>query len=193
MADLESSSGETICSLEAQRKEKDEMLASRDSELQAIGAKVGALTAQLAEVGRVKEQETRLLREELRQKTDLLHVKVTAIKKIEERFGNQIHAQESQLGEKAGLLDDRDSAIASFMTQVSALTEERADMISAREKSERLAQEELRDKTLLLQSKESSISEIEKQLTGQVHLLEHQLAEKQKLVESNGAELNNAQ
>ena len=186
---LESRSSEAIRSLEGQLNERDEMLASRDTEVKAIGAKVGKLTAQLAEFGRAKDQDARLLREDLRQKTELLNVKESAIKKIEERFSGQICALETQLGEKANLLDSRDSEIDTLMAKVSALTQERAGLASERDKSERLVQEELREKNALLQAKESSIGEIEGQWTAKVQSLEHQLAEKQKLSESSGAEL----
>ena len=83
----------------------------------------------------------------------------------------------------------RDSEIDTFMAKVSALTQERAEFASDRDKSERLVQEELREKNVLLQAKESSIGEMEGQLTAKVQSLEHQLAEKQKLLESSGAEL----
>ena len=75
------------------------------------------------------------------------------------------------------------------MAKISALTQERAATASERDKSERLVQEELREKDVLLQAKESSIGEIEEQLTAKVDLLEHQLAEKHRLLESSGAEL----
>lgn len=186
---LESRSGEAIRSLEGQLNERDEMLASRDAEVKASGAKVGKLTAQLAEFDRAKDQDARLLREEIRQKTELLHVKESAIKKIEERLSGQIRALESQLGEKANLLVSRDAEIDTFLAKVNTLTQERAELASERDKSERLVQEELREKNALLQAKESSIDEIEGQLTAKVQALEHQLAQKQKLLESSGADL----
>lgn len=186
---LESRSGEAIRSLEGQLNERDEMLASRDAEVKASGAKVGKLTAQLAEFDRAKDQDARLLREEIRQKTELLHVKESAIKKIEERLSGQIRALESQLGEKANLLVSRDAEIDTFLAKVNTLTQERAELASERDKSERLMQEELREKNALLQAKESSIDEIEGQLTAKVQALEHQLAQKQKLLESSGADL----
>ena len=186
---MESGSGERIRTLEAQLNERDEMLTSRDAELKAIGAQAAKLTAQLAEFGRAKEQDARLLREELRQKTELLHVKESAIKKIEERFSGQIRALESQLGEKSNALNSRDSEIDTLAGQSKRATQERAETASERDKSERLVQEELREKNVLLQAKESSIGEIEEQLTAKVEVLEHQLAEKQRLLESSGAEL----
>ena len=51
---LENRSSEAIRSLEGELSERDEMLACRDAEVKASGAKVGKLTAQLAELGSAK-------------------------------------------------------------------------------------------------------------------------------------------
>ncbi|HVO91976.1 MAG TPA: hypothetical protein VMT22_04000 [Terriglobales bacterium] len=187
---LESRSTEKIRSLEAQLGERDEMLAGREAELKAIGAKLSKLTAQLAEFGRAKDQDARLLREDLRQKNELLRVKESALKKIDERFNGQLRALENQLAEKANLLESRDAEIDALMTKISALTQERAELASERDKSDRLLQDELREKSALLQAKESSIGEVEEQLTAKIQSLEHQIAEKQQLLESSGAELS---
>ena len=120
---LENRFHETIRSLESQLSGKEELLESRDAELTAIGSKVGALTAQLAEIGRTKDQDARLLRDELRQKTELLQVKESAAKKLEERFAGQIRALENRLGEKLNLLETRDSEIDALMGKVSELTQ----------------------------------------------------------------------
>jgi hypothetical protein len=186
---LESRFHETIHSLEDQLSGKEDLLESRDAELKAIGSKVGALTAQVAEIGRTKDQGARLLRDELRQKTELLQVKESAVKKSEERFAGQIRALENQLGEKLNLLETRDSEIDALMAKVSELTQERAELASERDKSDRLMQEELREKSALLQARESSIGEVEGQMGVKIQSLERQLMEKQKLLESSGTEL----
>jgi len=186
---LENRFHETIRALESQLSGKEELLESRDAEFKAIGSKVGALTAQLAEIGRTKDQDARLLRDELRQKTELLHVKESAVKKLEERFAGQIRALENQFGEKLNLLETRDSEIGALMAKMSELTQERAALAAEREKSDRVVQEELREKSALLQAKESSIGEVEEQMSAKIQSLERQLMEKQKLLESSGTEL----
>jgi chromosome segregation ATPase len=186
---VETRFNETVRSLENQLRDKEELLESRDAELKAIGAKVGNLTAQLAEFGRAKDQDARLLREELRQRSELLQVRESALKKQEERFTEQIQALEKQLAEKLNLLETRDSEIDTLMAKVSELTQERAELATEREKAERLAREELREKSALLQAKESSIGEVEEQLNAKIQSLERQLMEKHKLLESSGTEL----
>ena len=56
---------ETIRYLEIRLSEKDEIIESRDAEIQATESKVDQLTAQLAELAEAKDQEVGLLREEL--------------------------------------------------------------------------------------------------------------------------------
>ncbi|HMA80408.1 MAG TPA: hypothetical protein VKR81_05940, partial [Candidatus Binatia bacterium] len=52
-----------------------------------------------------------------------------------------------------------------------------------------LLQEELREKSVLLQSKDSSIDELEARFSGRMDSLERQVAEKQRLLEASGTEL----
>jgi archaellum component FlaC len=165
---MEGRLSEAVRSLESQLREKDDLLEGRDAELKAIGSKVGNLTAQLAEFGRIKDQEVLLLREELREKAGLLQVKDGATKKSEERFASQMSALKKQLGEKLNLLETRDSEIDALMAKVSQLTQERAELAAEREKSDRLVQEELREKAALLQAKESTVGEVEEQLTARI-------------------------
>src|SRR5437879_8673533 len=63
-------------------------------------------------------------------------------------------------------------------------------MGAERERSDRLRQEELREKTLLLQSRETSIGELEEHLKERVESLERQVVEKQKVLESGGVALS---
>lgn len=186
---LEDRLGETIRSMEHRLKEKDDLLEVRDAELKAIGSKAGKLTTQLAELGRTKDQEIRLMREELRQRTELLQVKDSAIKKLEERFQGQNHALENKLNEKLKELESRQGEIDALMAKVAELTQEQAELAAQQEKSQRMVREELREKSALLEAKESSIGEVEEQLTARIQTLERQLNEKHKMLESSGAEL----
>jgi hypothetical protein len=184
---LENRFSETIRSLENQLTEKDELV-SRDADLKALGFKVNQLDARLAELDRAKDQHTRLLREELNQKTEFLQVKDAAIKKLEEQFAGQIHALESQIDEKQNLSATRDRELASLMVKVSELTRERTELALERENSDRLIREKLRENAARLQAKESSISEMEKRMRAKIDWLEQQLTEKQELLENSAAE-----
>jgi len=186
---LENRLAETSRSLETQLSEKQDLLESREKDLKEIGSKVIELNVQLAELGRVKDQDGRLLHEELTQKTALLQVRDAEIKKLQERSAEQIRALEGQLGEKQSLLASRATELDSLMDKMSRLAQERAELASQREKADQRVQEVLRQKAALLQAKESSIREMKEQMRTKIQSFERELAEKQKWMEKSGVEL----
>jgi Bacterial SH3 domain len=183
---LERRFGETIRSLENQLSEREKILESREANLKALGYKINQLNTQLAELERVKDDEGALFREELAQKSELLRHRDSAIKKLEERLAKQIRVLESQLGDEQNLLEIRDREVNSLMAKVSELMQERADLASEREKSEVLVKEALHEKAALLHANESFTREVE-QMRAKIHWFEHELADKQELVENSGA------
>jgi len=182
---LESRFTETIRSLENQLSEKEKFLESREANLKALAYKVNQLNTQLAELDRAKDEDGRLFREELAQKSELLRLRDSAIKKLEERFAKQIRVLECQVGDEQNLLEIRDRELNSLMAKVSELTQERADLASEREKSDRLLQEALREKAALLRANESSTREVEA-MRAKIRSFERELAEQQELLENSG-------
>jgi hypothetical protein len=177
---LESRFSETIRSLKNQLSEKEKILESREANLKALAYRLNQLNTQLVELNRAKEKDDRLIRKELAQKNDLLELRDSTIRKLEERFTKQM------LGDEQNLLEIRDREVNSLMARVSELTQERADLASEREKSDRLVKEALREKAALLHANESSTREVE-EMRAKIHWFEHELADKQELVENSGA------
>jgi chromosome segregation ATPase len=130
-----------------------------------------------------------MLQEDLKQKTKLLDSKESAIGALEERLSGKARSLESQLQQKQELLAARDAELDALMAKVSELSQKVSEMGAERERSDRLLQEELREKTLLLQSSEKSVAESEEHLQNRLDVLERQVAEKHKLLESSGLEL----
>ena len=95
--------------------------------------------------------------------------------------------------EKQELLSARDSELDALAVKVTDLTEKLAEVEAERERSDRLLQEQLREQTTLLESRASSIGELENQLRSRVETLERQVAEKHRLLEASGAELGELQ
>jgi hypothetical protein len=182
---LESRFSETIRTLENQLSEKEKILESREANLKALGYRMNQLNTHLAELDRARDEDARLFREELAQKSELLRVRDSAIKKLEERFAKQIRVLECQLGDEQNLLNIRDRELNSLMAKVAELTQERADLASEREKSDRGVKEALREKAALLRANESSTGEVE-EMTAKIQWFERELAEKQELVENSG-------
>ncbi len=182
---LENRFTQTIRSLENQVSEKEKFLESREANIKALGYRVNQLNRQLAELRRAKDEDGRLFLEEIAQKGELLRLRDSAIKILEERFTKQIRVLEYQLGDEQNLLEIRDRELDSLMGKVSELIQERADLASEREKSDRLLQEALREKTALLHANESSTRVVE-EMRAKIQSFERELAEKQELMENSG-------
>jgi len=99
----------------------------------------------LAELRRAKDEDVGYSRGDCA-KGELLRLRDSAIKILEERFTKQIRVLEYQLGDEQNLLEIRDRELDSLMGKVRELIQERADLASEREKSDRLLQEALREK-----------------------------------------------
>jgi len=93
------------------------------------------------------------------------------------------------LSQKQELLAARDAELDALMAKVSELTQSLSEVSAERERAERLIQEELREKNALLESRETSIDDLEEQLRGRLESVERQAAEKHKLLETSGAEI----
>lgn len=189
---LEARFTEKVRSLESGLKQRQELLTGRETELAALTAKIGSLTTQVTDAGALNDHAARLLREDVRKKNDLLLSKEAAMKGLDDRLTGAVRSLESQLNEKQELLSTRELELEALMSKVSSLAGQVAELEAARERSERLLQEEVREKSALLEAKESAIGDMEERLSGRVKTLERQLNEKQQLLESDGAELSDA-
>ncbi|MBM2803960.1 MAG: hypothetical protein HW419_1853, partial [Deltaproteobacteria bacterium] len=189
---LEARFTEKVRALESELKQHHGLLTGRETELAALTAKIGSLTTQVTDAGALNDQAARLLREDVRKKNDLLLSKEAAMKGLEQGLTGTVRSLESQLNEKQELLSTRELELEALMSKMSSLAGQVAELEAARERSERLLQEEVREKSALLEAKESAIGDMEERLSGRVKKLERQLNEKQQLLESGGNELNDA-
>jgi len=181
---------EIIRSREQRLSESRELLDSRNADILALGSRVTELTAQLAELNRAKDQEARLFHEELARRAELFRAQESTIANLRDRFAEQIDVLEAQLGETKNLAAARDAQIDSFKAKVSALIQEKAELISDRESAQRATQEP-REQAGLLRTMESSLGEMEAQMGEQIRLLALQLEEKQNLLQNTRADLGN--
>ncbi len=105
--------------LESQLSAKQQLLNSRDGELEVLRSELNGVTGQLTDMGSAKEQAERVLRETLKQKPALLPPPdATLIEGIEWVLGERINALETQLNNKDELLKSRDRQIESLNEEV---------------------------------------------------------------------------
>ena len=187
---LEERFGRRIHSLESELNEKQDLLAAREIEMRKLLASVNEQAGRLSELENARDQAARLREDELRQATEALQTKNEAMRALEDRLAETLRSLENQLGQKQELLVTRDAELDALMAKVNELTHKLSETEVERERTERLAQEDLREKTTLLQSKDASITELEERFGGRIDSLERQIAEKQKLLKASGMELN---
>src|SRR5215510_2281095 len=187
--ELEEGLNAKVRAVESHLREKEELLKSRDGQLEALRSEVTVLTERMAEIESVNKQAEGLLQEEVRRKEEVLQAKDVAIKELEEGLNAKVHAVESHLSEKEELLKSRDGQLEALRSEVTVLTERMAGMESVNKQAEGLLQEEVRRKEEVLQAKDVAIRELEEGLNAKVHAVESHLSEKEELLKSRDGQL----
>jgi chromosome segregation ATPase len=178
-----------VHALENEVRQKQELLGAREAEVKSLSAKLHKQSEHLVDIESSKDNAARALEEELHRANEMAQSQETALKVLDERLTGRLQFLQGQLSEKQNLLAARDSEVDALMGKVGELTQKLGEINVERERSDRLLQEELREKTALLESNKSSIAELEERFSGRIESLQRQIAERQKLLESSGAEL----
>lgn len=178
-----------VKTLESELTDHRETLRTRERELQTVVSKARQLSEQVGALGTSKDQEANALRDELKRSKELLQARDAALKAAADRFAEDRRSLEAQVREKQRIAETRDAEIDGLMAKVAELTQNLAEVGAQRERSDRLFQEQLREKTALLETGESAAEEAEKRMVAKLQSLERQLEEKHRLLENSGAEL----
>src|SRR5262244_2132043 len=187
--ELEEGLNAKVHAVESHLREKEELLKSRDGQLEALRSEVTALTERMAEMESVNKQAEGLLQEEVGRKEEVLQAKDVAIKELEEGLNAKVYAVESHLREKEELLKSRDGQLEALRSEVTVLTERMAEIESVNKQAEGLLQEQVRRKEEVLQAKDVAIRELEEGLNAKVHAVESHLREKEELLKSRDGQL----
>ena len=189
LKELEKRSEDRLRALEAQLAETQGLAEVRHGEVESLRSKLKDLTGQIDLLSNTKEESVRALDRELRQRNEALQVKEVDLAKLEIHFKGQLETLEAKLSEQQNLMATREGEVDALMNKVREISEKYSLLASEKERSDRALQEELREKTALLQARESSVDDVEERLSGKLEFLERQLADKQKLLESGGTEM----
>jgi chromosome segregation ATPase len=176
-----------ITGLENNLTVTQELLQERSQELDALKSKVNALTEQLTDFRLAKERAENVLQREL-EKTKILQEKDSVIVELEDGLSGQVHALERELSEKQELLQTRSRELKAAKSKTNTLRERLTALGTAKKQTENVLQQQLKNKTDLLQAKDAAMKELEESLSTRVHALEAQLKEKQKLLEDRDME-----
>jgi hypothetical protein len=182
-AEQESALSETVCALEKELREKQEILQTRTRELKAAKSKINTLRERLAAMESAKKQAEDVLQQQLKQKTELLQAKDAAMKELQESSSATAQALEQQLNEKEKLSKDRAEELKALGSESNTPTEG-----PGRKRAKSLLLQELQNRTELLQAKEIIVKELEERLNATVQALENARDEVQRLTNRRNAE-----
>jgi len=183
--DLESSI-DKIELLISELNEKEKLLKARDTELMA--AKSSALD--YADSAPSKDPAERLLREELKKKTEMLQSSNSTINELQQRLSAKTRLWESQLREKDGLLKGREQELDGLRTEIVDLGGRLGEMEAAKKRAEDLLHEELQQKKEVLEANDLALRTEEKRLSEKIRILESQVSEKERLLRTRDTEMN---
>ena len=189
MSDLEERLNAKARSLESQLSQKQELLAARDTELDALMMKVSELTQRLSEMGAEQDRSDRLLQEELREKSALLQSRESSIDELEDQLKGRVEALERQVVEKHRLLEASGVEIGELSAQFYAITERLNEAEAAKVALEGLLEEERgkNNKTLMVMETAESHGEV----NGEAHGLETLLSEREQLLQARDKLIQN--
>jgi hypothetical protein len=176
-----------IVELENNLTVTQELLQSRTKELDALNAKVNTLTEQLTDLRLAKERIENVLQREL-EKTEIRQVK-DSVAEQENGLSGHLHALERELSEKQELLQTRTKELKAATSKVNTLRQRLGALGSSKKQTENVLQQQLKQKTELLQAKDAAIKELQERLGTRVWALEEELKEKEKLLEDRDAEV----
>jgi chromosome segregation ATPase len=154
----------------------------------AMNAELRAFSNRLVEAEVAKAELETLLEDSQWKERHARAAKDVAMKDLE-ATASKFMAVERQLIESKELLESQDRELIGLRSQVNALTEQSGGIASPDLQEQSELQAELRKKAELLQAKESTIRQLEKNLTGKVQALETQLGAKDKALRERDKEL----
>jgi chromosome segregation ATPase len=168
--------------LETQLNEKQELLQTRNTELEALKSEASLLTARVAEAALTKERAEKVLQQELKKRTELLQSKDQAFKELEAKLTARFRDLENQVNTKESSLKEHNA-------ELDALRSQLAKTGAAKQDVEDLLRNELGKAKAVLESKDSTIKKLEEGLNKTVKSLENQLRERDALLNKRNEEL----
>jgi chromosome segregation ATPase len=168
--------------LETQINEKQELLQTRSTELEALKSEVSLLTARVAEAALTKERAEKVLQQELKKRTELLHSKDQAFKELEAKLMARFRDLENQVNTKESSLKEHNA-------ELDALRSQLAKTGAAKQDVEDLLRNELGNAKAVLEAKDSTIKKLEEGLNKTVKSLENQVRERDALLTKRNEEI----
>lgn len=169
--------------------EKDEVLKSRDRQLETLEFEVNTLTGRVTATESAKEHAESLLRDEIKRREEMVGGKDVALRDLEMRLNAKIRDLGSQISEEKELLRMRDSQLEELRLQVSMLSERLTETESAKARAESLLQDEIKKREEMLQARDSATWQLKEKLSATVQTLGSEVTEQEELLRARSEQL----
>src|SRR5262245_49547661 len=156
MKDLEATVGKLMVA-EHQLMESQQLLETQDKELNALRSQVNIPGEQLSALAAGSAQQQQELTDKLKRTTELLQAKEAAARELEKNLNGKVHGLETQLISKETLLKEQEN-------DLKTLQQELTRMRAAKTQADNVLAEELKKEKHALQTKDSAIKDLEKNL-----------------------------
>lgn len=130
-----------VTALEARLAEQQNLVATREGEVDALMNKVREISERYSVLASEKERGDRAFQEELRDKASLLQAREATAGEIEERFTSKMEVLGHQLAEKHKLLESGSVELTEMRAQIASLREKLHETEVAKVHLERLVEE----------------------------------------------------
>lgn len=172
-----------IAGLENNLTVTQKLLQERSQEADALKSQANALTGQLTDFRLAKERAEKALQREL-ERTQFLVAQDLVVGETKDGLSGRIHALEREVGDKQELLQIRNRELKAAKSQVNTLRERLTALETAKKQTENVLQQQLKQKTELLQTRDAALKELQESLGAKLHSLEARLEEQQGLLEN---------
>lgn len=170
-----------IYDLENQLRETEQLFWTREKEFKALSSQGSAGTEASRGIGSAKAAREKALREETKKTAELLQAKDAAMQQLESSLSGKIRSLEQELGDHVKLVTRREEELEALRTQLS-------EKSAAQSRAEKLLQEEIKKGKQSLHARDSAISDLGKQLKGEIDALQTQLSEKRSQLQNRSTE-----
>lgn len=174
-----------ILAVEDQLAANERLLERQEGELKALRSEHAAVADRPAEMRSGGMREQSALRDELRKMAGLLQEKDSAAQQREKSLGDRIDVLQTQLDSKEKLMGQHARELAALRTQL-------AKAEAAKQETESLLAQQLRNGKEALQAKEAAMLELKQDLSAKIATLETRSSDHLKLLQSRSTELDAA-
>ena len=187
--ELEERYSAELTKLANQLREREEVLKSRDADLNVLKSEIDTANGKLAALSSAKERSEAALQEEIRKERQQREAREATSRELEARYARELDNVANQLREKEEFLHGRDGELTALRSELKAATARLSEVTAAKDRADAAWQEELRKERQRRESRESTNRELEERYSTELTNLANQLREREDSLAARDGEL----